>query len=62
MKKKLFTLSPMDRFRLGENNYMVVKYKQKTLLRLGRVTVLQAIDSNNKKCLFTRNFEVNSPQ
>jgi len=52
----------MDRFRLGENNYMVVKYKQKTLLRLGRVTVLQAIDSNNKKCLFTRNFEVNSPQ
>ena len=59
MKKKLFTLSPGERYRIKENNFSVTGYKNKVLPRIGRTTILESLDSENKKACFTRNFEVN---
>lgn len=60
MNKKLFTLSPGDKFRFKNKAdiFIVVKYKIKTLPRLGKTLLLVAIDTYGNEAYFTRNFDI----
>jgi len=58
MKKKLFSLSPNDKFILEGITYTVKRYINRNMPKIGKTLNLEAISENGKLYAFIHNWEV----